>query len=238
MRRFFAPPECISNTRIILEEDETRHLRDVLRLRPGDSANVFDGAGSEYACKIESIGKKTAELTVTTAVEPLARESPLDLTMAAAVLKGDKFDLVVQKLVELGTNTLIPLITVRTEADLRGVNKRLTRWRRIALEATKQCGRARLIQILQAHSVEEVFGQFSSGAVLFTERGGNGFSDIKPTGTVTALIGPEGGWDDAELEKARGFDVPMVTFGGRILRAETAAIAVATVLQHRFGDLN
>jgi len=238
MRRFFAPPERITDSSITLDQDETRHLRDVLRLRTGDTVSVFDGEGSEFACKVDLVGKRTAELTIAAQIEPRATDSPLDLTMAVAVLKGDKFDLVVQKLVELGANTLIPLITVRTEAEMRGVNKRLERWRRIGLEATKQCGRARLMQIMEAKTTEDIFRNSSDRSVLFAEQGGTSLLQIKPIGMITAFVGPEGGWDDAELEQARQSNVPIATFGGRVLRAETAAIVVATVLQHRFGDLN
>jgi len=239
MRRFFAPPEQISKDRVTLEEDETRHLRDVLRLRIGDTANVFDGGGAEYACSVTSIGKRSSELDVIEPITPAAPESPLDLTMAVAVLKGDKFDLVVQKLVELGANAIIPLITARTETDIRGVSKRLTRWSRIALEATKQCGRARLTRILDARTFEDMLGRPPRApTVLFAEREGRSFSELEPDAAITAVVGPEGGWDDDELNNARRSNIPIVTFGGRILRAETAAISIAAVLQHRFGDLN
>ena len=239
MRRFFAPPDQISSSRINLDESETRHLRDVLRLRIGDAVNVFDGSGAEYSCVIATIGKRTAELDVTEPTSPAAPESPLDLTMAVAVLKGDKFDLVVQKLVELGANAILPLITLRTETDIRSAIKRLTRWRRIVLEATKQCGRARLTEILEPRSFSKLIEDTSlQGRVLFAERQGNLLSELNPGSAMTAIVGPEGGWHDEELEAARQADVPVVTLGGRVLRAETAAITIAAVLQHRFGDLN
>ena len=147
MRRFFAPSNQISDSSLILGPEETRHLRDVLRLRAGDRVNVFDGEGREYLAEIAEISKNSTTLDVIEEIPPVSPESPLDLTLAAAILKGEKFDLVVQKAVELGVTRIVPLLTVRGDVRLRDTQKRVGRWRRIGLEAAKQSGRAALMKI-------------------------------------------------------------------------------------------
>lgn len=154
-RRFFAPPESFDATaagaEVRLSLDETRHLRDVLRLRAGDEAYVFDGEGREFACVVVSEGGAkgggAATLEVRERVEPLRPESPLNLSLVVALLKGEKFDTVVQKATELGATRIVPVITARADVRLRDAadaEKRVSRWRRLALEAAKQSGRARL----------------------------------------------------------------------------------------------
>ena len=237
MRRFYASIEQFQTDTITLNAEETRHLRDVLRLQETDQMQVFDGAGREVLCEIESIGKKETRLRIIGEIAPNAPESNLDLTLAVALLKGEKFDLVVQKAVELGVTKLVPLNTKRADVKLKETEKRIERWRKIALEACKQSGRAKLMDIANPFD----FGKFVETAdgvkILFSERGGESFSTIKKSEKMTAVVGAEGGWEDAELESARKNGFQIITFKGRILRAETAAIAITAILQNRFGDL-
>lgn len=237
MRRFYAPPESFGGDQIILSLEETRHLRDVLRLRAGNEIHVFDGEGREFLGEIESVSKKESVVKIIEEIAPAAPESELDLTLAVALLKGEKFDLVVQKAVELGVTRLVPLNTKRADVKMPDAGKKIERWNKIALEACKQSGRARLLKIEAAQSFEK-FAETADGArVLFAERGGAPFSQIKANKKITAVVGCEGGWEDFEIELAAGRGFQIVTLGGRILRAETAVIAVAAILQNNFGDL-
>ncbi len=239
MRRFYAPPDRFADGRVILGEKETRHLRDVLRLRTGDTISVFDGVGNEYLCRVDEIAKTNVRAEISERTSPPSPESPFRLTLAPAFLKGDKFDLVIQKAVELGVACLIPLHTARCDVKMSGPEKRLDRWRRICLEATKQSGRATLMEILNPISFADVLSHSDAGkAVVFSERNGGSLSLLAAGDKMTAIVGPEGGWDEAELAAAVFAGVPVITLGGRILRAETAAIAVSAILQNRFGDLN
>lgn len=222
-----------------LDADETRHLRDVLRLKIGDEVSVFDGTGNEFSCIIETIGKKHAELSVGGKIDPSSPESPFEITLAATVLNGEKYDLVIQKSVELGVTRMVPLHTVRCEVKPKDAAKRVIRWRRIAMEATKQCGRARLMEVAEPLPFRDLLAEIDGeSSVMFSERDGVGFDQIKAEKNITALIGPKGGWDDSELELAREKGIGVITLGGRILRAETASIALIAILQHRWGDLN
>lgn len=239
MRRFYSPKESFSQEHVELGTDETRHLRDVLRLRDGEEVLIFDGEGNEYSCEIVEIGKRSAGLRIVSQTEPASPESCLKLNLAVAILKHDRFDLVIQKAVELGVTKLIPLEVKHFDVPIRDALKRFDRWKRIALEATKQCGRARLMQIEDAMNVGDLIKQLNpKNSLMFSERSGTALPSKHFDGEMTAMIGPVGGWDDTELEMAAKYDIPMVTLGGRILRAETAAISIATILQHRFGDLN
>lgn len=239
-RRFFAPPSAFNfGKRVVtLTADEARHLREVLRLKSGDEVQVFDGAGREFRAVVSQARREFAELDIRDEIEPLKPESPLQLTLAVALLKGEKFDLVVQKGTELGVNRFIPLVTRYADIRLRDDSdavKRVTRWQRIALEAAKQCGRAVVPEITQPVAFESAISE--GPCLMFSERGGEAFNSDLQFKSVTAFVGSEGGWSDEELDQARAANVPIVTLGGRVLRAETAAIATAVLLQHLYGDL-
>lgn len=245
MRRFHAPKSAFAPGKIVLGPEESRHLSEVLRLREDEEVRVFDGEGGEFACTVETVTKKGAILTIVRECEPKCPESPLRLTLAPALTKGDKFDLVIQKAVELGVTRFVPLHTDRCDVKVKDPEKRLERWNRIVIEASKQCGRATLMEIepvtdFSRFIVDQAGDARGAVTLLFTERAGrdiHSFQPSDPSDKITAMIGPEGGWSDEELSLAESKGVTLVTLGGRILRAETAAIAIASILQHRLGDL-
>jgi|ERR1043166_8992309 16S rRNA (uracil1498-N3)-methyltransferase len=258
-RRFYAPPEAFApdGASVVLSSEESCHLRDVLRLRAGDEASVFDGEGREFACVVREAGgrKGGARLEVRGAAEPPRPESPLFLRLAVSLLKGEKFDLIVQKAVELGAGMIEPVVTKRSDVrlrDERDAMRRVERWRRLAVEAAKQSGRARVPLVKTPLAFEALVtadeALVSAGPgrdslrLMFAERGGVGLHALPVAGAthpsrVAALVGPEGGWDDEEIALARRHGWTIITLGGRTLRAETAAIAAAALLQHLFGDL-
>ncbi len=250
-RRFFAAPEQFApdGARVALEADEARHARDVLRLNRGDEVFVFDGEGREFCCVIEDCKRGRTTLRVGAEVEPACPESSLQLTLAVALLKGEKFDLVVQKATELGAVRIVPVVTKHADVRLRDEadsTRRVTRWQRIALEACKQSGRARVPEIVAPVACESLIKSVPSAAgqwrVMFAEHNGRGLVETiknlqaQPR-AVTALVGSEGGWTDEEIQLAQDAGWSVVTLGGRTLRAETAAITVTALLQHAFGDL-
>ena len=237
MRRFYASPEQFQTETVRLNLDETKHLRDVLRLKETDKARIFDGDGREFLCAIEAIGKRETVLKIIEEISAPAPESALDLTLAVALLKGEKFDLVIQKAVELGVTRFVPLSTKRADVKLKDAEKRIERWRKIALEAAKQSGRAKLMRIENLVDFEKFVEAEQGTKILFAERGGTDFFAVEQSEKIVAVVGAEGGWEASEIDVARENEFQIVTFGGRILRAETAAISIAAILQHRFGDL-
>ena len=247
-RRFYAPPSAFTRDTVHLDTDEARYLREVLRLKVGDQAFVFNGEGREFSCTIEEARRDSSLLKVVEEIEPARTESPLSFTLAVALLKGEKFDLVVQKATELGVTAITPVTTKLADIRFRDqsdAKKRVTRWQRIALEAAKQSGRAALPMVGEPQTFSILVSETPSSSVrlMFSERDGNSLSQlmksqIKSVDSLTVVVGPEGGWTDEELNLAREHGWQVVTLGGRTLRAETAAIAVTTLLQHLFGDLN
>lgn len=243
-RRFYAPPAFFNATEqtVTLGSDEARHLRDVLRLKAGDEVYVFDGLGREFRCAVLNSRRDAAELRIEAEVEPAKPESHLQLNLCVALLKGEKFDLVVQKATELGVKKIIPLLTRFADIrlhDAADATKRLARWQRIALEAAKQSGRAFVPEIRLPVDFEAALDVDGLG-VMFAERNGESFEHLtRQTApqSVTALVGSEGGWSDEEIEAAKARNFHVITLGGRILRAETAAITVTALMQHHFGDL-
>jgi len=207
----------------------------------GERAQIFDGEGREFLAEITIIGKRETTLRIIGAIEPPAPESELELTLVASVYKNDKLDLVVQKAVELGVARFVPIVTIRGESKLAAAMKRTDRWRKIALEATKQCERAKIMPIDEPMQFEDFVAEANADErllLMFSEKDGDGVPDDTSTKKITALVGPKGGWEDSEIQLAeeRGF-LPL-KLGRRIMRAETAAITFAALLQNRFGDLN
>jgi len=243
-RRFHAPPDAfdVAEQTVTLGPEETRHLRDVLRLKNCDEVYVFDGQGREFRCAISRIKRDTSELQVQSLVAPANPESHLQLNLCVALLKGEKFDLVVQKATELGVKKITPLLTRFADIHLRDASdatKRLARWQRIAIEAAKQSGRAFVPEISLPVHFEAALDNDGLG-VMFSERDGESLAHLtsQPAPqSVTVLVGSEGGWSDTEIEAARARNFHVIMLGGRILRAETAAIVVTALMQHILGDL-
>jgi 16S rRNA (uracil1498-N3)-methyltransferase len=177
-------------------------------------------------------------------------ESPVEITLAQALAKGDKFDFIVQKATELGVGRIVPLVTRYVDARLddQQTEKRIERWRRISLEAVKQCGRRKLVEITPPRTLREFLGSggLASPAhqtlLLFSERGGvtitDALVDRSNPHAVVAMVGPEGGWSDDDLALLSEAGSKAVTLGPRVLRTETAAIVALALIQHAIGDLS
>jgi len=256
-RRFYAPPDNIARSLVTLSAHETHHLMHVLRMTPGDEAFVFDGCGREYRCSFRRVENDRAQLEISDTLTDVV-ESPLHLTLAQALAKGERFDFIIQKATELGVSRIMPLVTRYADVRLDDQQKtnRVERWRRISLEAVKQCGRRRLVEITSPCTLREFIGaneaspDASPGAashierakLLFSERGGIAVTDaiagISKPCPIVALVGPEGGWSDDELDILNAFGCQAISLGPRVLRTETAAIAAITLIQNATGDLS
>lgn len=252
-RRFYALPDKINREVVMLSHEETHHLTRVLRLKPGDEAFVFDGCGREYRCRFLQVEDHCALLEV---IEELldAVESPLLITLGQSLAKGEKFDVIVQKATELGVSSIVPLLTDQADVKLTDERweKRLERWRRISLEALKQCGRRTIVEIRNPMSLGALLDEeardsggnsLETGAVLvFSEKGGAiveaALAETADASAVTILVGPEGGWSDDEFGLFARRGTKSVTLGSRILRTETAAIVAITLVQHALGDVS
>jgi len=218
----------------LTDEEHLHHLRDVLRLREGEEITVFDGRGRVFVCAIESIGERQAVLRVKEALS--ARGAKVRLAVACALPKADRMDEVVDKLTQLGVDAILPMRTERVVArlDERGQRARLERWRRIAISAAEQSRRDSLPEIAGVYGLSEVLaraGGFDLRLVAaLTERGVSLRKALAATrpASVLALVGPEGDFTPTEVAAAVAAGFIPVSLGSRVLRVETAAVALAS----------
>ncbi|MGH9759481.1 MAG: 16S rRNA (uracil(1498)-N(3))-methyltransferase [Blastocatellia bacterium] len=247
--RFYSSPESINGTSIVLSAEESHHLSRVLRLQQGDEVFAFDGTGNEYRCTVRDAKKTSASLNILESLEDPV-ESPLPLTLAQAIAKGEKFDLIVQKATELGVRRIVPLITDRTDVRVNGDQalRKVERWQRISLESLKQCGRRKLVEIEKPVKLDDYLASEMSGQRLAFSLEGHvkigDVLDLRPSSVnaqsrrIAALVGPEGGWSEREQSLMADRGCTMVGLGPRTLRTETAGIVAVALTQYLLGDLS
>ena len=223
--RYFST-EPIEGPTATLTGGEAHHLLHVIRAAPGLAVVLFDGRGGEFAAEVMNCGRTEVELSVGPR-QDVERELPFELTLAVSLPKGDRQRWLVEKAVELGVSRLVPLRTARSEGGPGEPAAKLTRY---VIEASKQCGRNRLMEI--APTVQwEVLLRETGKRRLVAHPGGwpSGELQLMATDTVLA-VGPEGGFTDEEIAQAASADWQIVDLGTRILRVETAALALVAVL--------
>lgn len=243
MRRFFVPPEKLKDPVIALTGSQAHHLRSVLRLQADDEVIVFDGAGRQWLARILSVDHRQVRLQALAPFDDAA-EPGLELVVGQGYLKDKKMDVLVRQFTELGVARMIPFQSIRSVPvpDPEKQEKRRERWRRISLEALKQCRRAHPVIIDERIGFEAVLDAAATCELklLLWENSAGAWpcpdKSVK-TQSVFLMIGPEGGFETAEtdLAQSRGFHV--VGLGPRILRAETAAVAACAIAQHLYGDV-
>lgn len=222
-RRLLVP--TLHSGLITLPADQAHHARDVLRLTAGEEIELFTAAGQSASGIISQISPATVIVEARDLRQPT---STFNLTIASAIPKGARADWMIEKLSELNVTTLIPLITDRSVVHPEGKNK-IERWQRLAAESAKQSHRTGVMQITPLTPLTEVLKM--NPAYLSTAPGALPLSSIlNPPSSLTLLIGPEGGWSDAELARFTEHHLTPITLGGTILRVETAAIAAAAVV--------
>jgi len=245
LRRFFTSEKLEIGQPAVLAGTDAAHISNVLRLKAGDMIAVFDGRGHAYECSIESASPGRVSVSVIDAL-PSRTESNVDITFAQAMLKGRKMDTLIRMATELGISRWVPFFSERSvpTPDKKRQAARLDRWNRIAREALKQCGRERLMEISTPVSMEAVLdqGRDCRRKIIFWECASGSQDPVAPTheGPVESLIvvvGPEGGFSAGEIESARALGYETASLGPRILKADTAAIAAAVLMQFCFGDM-
>jgi len=210
-----------------LSREEARHLTAVMRLSVGDQLTLFDGSGAEFVGRIAKITKQSVHCDILERHE-ISRELPFSVSLAVALPKGERQKWLVEKATELGVTRLIPLITERGVAQ--PVEAALDRLRRGVIEASKQCGRNRLMEIAAPRRAAELFVDHAIADFrVIAHPGGQALNSmpISQQIDVVAAIGPEGGFTDEETSAAAAGGWRSVSLGSRILRVETAAITLA-----------
>jgi len=240
--RVHVPDLLIPGSRHTIKGDAANHIARVLRLTLGDPLTLFDGRGGEHAARIEGL-RQGAVVVAVGELSAADRESPLSLTLAQGVSRGERMDWVVQKATELGVSRVVPLLTERSvvRLDAKQSERKLRHWQGIAVGACEQSGRNRIPDIaapLGLHDFLRGSNDERATRLLLSPSGALGFGELQSLdGGVIVLIGPEGGLAESEQHAALDAGFVAVRLGPRILRTETAAIAALTLLQHRFGDL-
>lgn len=250
MNRFFVDPGQVKllENQITIVGDDLRHISKVLRLKVDDRVEVCDGAQMDYICKIQSISKDNILLSIVDKKESKG-EPPIQVVLYQGIPKSSKMDLIIQKTVELGISEIVPVemkrSVVRFKKD-KDKQDRQERWQKIALEAAKQSKRGLVPRVHLPISFHEAVEDSQKNQVNIMAYEGEdrlGFRDLiksfdgKNISRIGIWIGPEGGLDGAELEKAKKSNMDLISLGPRILRTETAGFTILNLIMYELGDL-
>ena len=246
MRHFFIDPSPAKNSLVAIQQSEAHHIKNVLRLKPGDRIKLFDGTGFEYEAVIRKMSAAKVDVEILNKVRATIR-CGTQIMVAQAFLKEKKMDDLVRKLCELGVAKWVPFFSQRSIArpDASRLAGRTRRWHRIAAEALKQCRRIDLPDIAGPLSFKEVLdlSKTCDLNIVFWENestpldSGIESSRKHPIRKILLMLGPEGGFTQQEIEMAEHSGFVVAGLGPRILRAETATLAAVTLVQYLFGDM-
>lgn len=238
--RLFHPSAIGDLQHIELCDDAVGHIARVLRMQEGQSVILFDGSGYEYTATIIELTKKKVAVKIDeTQFKDI--ESPLNLHLGQVISRGDKMEFTIQKSVELGVNTITPLLSERcgVKLDEKRFEKKLGQWQKIAIAACEQCGRNVIPEIRPVIQLEQWCAEETDALKLnLHPRAKYSINTLpEPVQDVRLLIGPEGGLSEEEITMTEKYLFDEILLGPRVLRTETAALTAITALQVRFGDL-
>lgn len=237
---FYVSPHHVTENKIVLADEEVHHLARVKRHKIGDIIWAVDGMGVMYEAELVFVSKTRAEGRIIR-IRRRVGEPVMELTLAQAMIKGERFDWLVEKSVEIGVHRLIPLITEKTM--VRAGSGKLERWSRIALGAMKQCGRSRLTEITEPKILKQVCALGADCSFRFIAHAGcsrpveiSRSAGLLPIKGI-CLVGPEGGFTDGEIGMAEDNGFMPVSLGPRRLRSETAGIVLSSIILSQSGEL-
>lgn len=247
MPKFFVLPEKVSDNKILIDTEDVSHIKKVLRMSEGDILNVCDSTGTDYEGRILEIGEKSIILDILSEKKS-DTESNISITLYQGLPKASKMDYIIQKNTELGISKIVPVVMDRCVVKLensKAEEKKVSRWRKIAEEAAKQSGRGIIPEISMPVTVSEAISEMKKADISFVpyecETDGSlrdVLISVDNPKTVSFLIGPEGGFDMSEIEEIQKNGIKTVTLGKRILRTETAGLAVTSMTMYEIGDIN
>lgn len=247
MPKFFTARENISDSEIIINNEDVSHITRVLRLKVGDMITVCDGQGFDYQAEIRSIEPKAVVCDIRSKVKCDA-EPNIKVTLFQGIPKASKMDYIIQKTTELGIYRIVPVMLDRCVSKIENAKageKKRERWQKIANEAAKQSGRGIVPEVSLPVSLDDALNEASELELSFVPyecEENTKLKEILTPGrgaeTIGFIIGPEGGFDPSETEKIQNAGIPTVTLGRRILRTETAGEAVLAMVMYELGDIN
>lgn len=246
MHKFFVTDNCIHENKVTIQGEDVKHIYKVLRLEVEDEVIVNNCLGQEFIAKIKAINKKEVILNIEKEIN-INNESNVNIYLFQGLPKASKMDLIVQKATELGVKEIVPIITERVVVkNEMGEFKKVDRWQRIALEACKQCKRTFIPVIkepMEFNSMIEQLNTMDLVIVPYENASGYGIKNamnnisMQSILNIAIIIGPEGGFEEEEINKLKENNAHIVTLGPRIFRTETAGFVCTTLLQYELGDL-
>lgn len=247
MQQFFAEPSWIRENKIFMQGSDVNHIRNVLRMKPGEDVRVNDGRGKTYLCCISSYEEQTAVLDILKELDS-DTELPSRIILFQGLPKGDKMEWIVQKAVELGAYSIVPFAAKRSvvKLDEKKAAKKQARWQLIAKGAAEQSGRGIIPEVSTVRTFAEALGMAGElDVVLIPYEQEEGMKEtarvlenIECGQSVGIFIGPEGGFEEEEVERAKEAGAYAITLGKRILRTETAGLTTLSVLMYHLESRN
>jgi len=244
IRKFFTENENLIDDKIYIRGLDYNHIKNVLRLKPGDNIIVNIGKDMEYKAKITDFSKDCVEAEIIHSYQA-ETEPSVNISLFQAIPKGEKMEYIIQKAVEIGVVKIVPIITDRVivKLDNKNAKNKTERWQRISEQASKQNKRGIIPEIiipLELKQSMELLKKHDLVVILYENESNNKLRDVlskikKAVKDIAVLVGPEGGLSEKELEMLEEFEV--VSLGNRILRTETAGLVAATVILYEIGDL-
>lgn len=246
MHKFFVPENNINEKNVIITGDDVKHIYKVLRLKPGDKININNCRGKEFFAEIKSIDKTQIFCEIIEHIS-IDNESNININLYQGLPKASKMELIIQKATELGVMSITPVITDRVVVKgEHSESKKVERWSKIALEACKQSKRTiipKVNNIINFNDFLSEVRKFDLIVVPYENEENHGVRNMilnlqgKHINTIAIMVGPEGGFEEEEIEKLKGIGAYIVTLGPRILRTETAGFVCASLLMYELGDI-
>ncbi|MFZ0219674.1 MAG: 16S rRNA (uracil(1498)-N(3))-methyltransferase [Candidatus Aquirickettsiella sp.] len=239
LTRIYQPQALNTEQKVNLSKEASGHLIRVLRMQVGDELIVFNGKAGEFHATIIDLNKN-AVMVKLSEFDAINRESPLQITLAQAVLRADKMDYMLQKAVELGVTRFIPVLTARSTLKLAPERwqKRCLHWQGVMLAACEQSGRTRLPKLENPMTFDVATTAIKADQrIILQPCAKQNINSLPSFQSVALLVGPAGGWSENELKCACAATYSPMHIGPRVLRAETAGLAAISVLQSLYGDL-
>jgi 16S rRNA (uracil1498-N3)-methyltransferase len=245
-RRFYVGEGALDGVSVAIEGPLAHRLATVLRLRSGENVILFDGTGEDVLVRLDELTSKRVATTILERL-PGPPEARTRVHLYQCITKGERFDWLVEKVTELGVARVVPLVTARSTVRT-GEGNRLDRWRRIAVEAAEQCGRSVVLAVDAPMQFADALADAEGVLMLPYEEAGETapslqealnerIDDLFAFGAISIFIGPEGGYESAEVEAAREAGATLITLGSRVFRSETAGLVASTLALQACGEL-
>lgn len=240
MRRFFAEHLDISSDEAVLYGDEARHIRDVLRMKKGDAVLLINGEGTEFLAEITCVEDDSIRLLIRNSA--VAESEPsVEVTLFQCLPKQGKMEVIIQKCVELGVHGIVPVVSKRCVVKIDGKDSKLARWNKVSVEAAKQCGRAFIPEVLSPKKLDAVDLSHYDAVLAAYENETDtslkaALSSCGGAKTIAVIIGPEGGFEPSEIESLKVKGAKTVSLGKRILRTETAGMAMLAQIMYELEE--